>query len=40
VLGWLIGLLATFVGLGAKRLLFQEARGVAEPTLDQEAGID
>jgi hypothetical protein len=40
VLGWLIGVLATLVGLGAMWLLFHEARSVAEPTLGQEVGID
>lgn len=40
VLGWLVGLLATFVGLGAMWLLFREARSVARPTLDQEVGVD
>jgi hypothetical protein len=40
VLGWLVGLLATLVGLGAMWLLFRETRSAAEPTLGQEAGID
>jgi hypothetical protein len=40
VLGWLIGLLVTFVGLGAMWLLLREARSATEPTLGQEAGID